>query len=55
VGAAGGPVLRDKLFFYFDYELFRFRSQATQTRTILTDDARNGIFTYQDTAERCAR
>ncbi len=51
VGASvGGPIMRDKLFFYFDYELFRFRSQATQTRTILTDDARNGIFTYQDTA-----
>lgn len=51
--AFGGPValsphkvLHDKLFFYSNYEWFRDKSQSTQTRTVLTDSARNGIFTY---------
>ncbi len=47
-GSFGGPIRRDKLFFYTNFEAFRLRQQAARNRTILTDDARNGIFTYQN-------
>jgi hypothetical protein len=46
-GSLGGPIKKDKLFFYTNYEAVRTNQQLPQTETILTDDARNGIFTYQ--------
>src|ERR1019366_4945612 len=46
----GGPIKKDKLFFYGNYELVRTNQQAPQEATILTDNARNGIFTYQTAA-----
>jgi hypothetical protein len=49
-GSLGGPVLRDKLLFYTNYEAFRLRQQSSANRTILTADARQGIFTYRDSA-----
>ena len=45
----GGPIRRDKLFFYVNYELYRLRNQAAEDATILTASARNGIFSYIDT------
>jgi hypothetical protein len=46
----GGPIRKNKLFFYVDYEAYRQHSQTTRNYTILTDDARNGIYTYKDSA-----
>ena len=49
-GSLGGPVIKDKLLFYTNYEAFRLRQQSSANRTILTADARQGIFTYRDAA-----
>ena len=35
-------------FFYVNYEAYRLRNQISEDATILTADARNGIFTYRD-------
>jgi hypothetical protein len=45
-GSIGGPIRKDKLFFYFNYEAFRLKQQTPETRTILTSDAAQGIFTW---------
>jgi hypothetical protein len=49
-GRLGGPIKRDKLFFYGNFEAFRQHQQSPQTRAILTADARAGIFTYPNAA-----
>ncbi len=46
----GGPILKNKLFFFGDAELYRLPGTKAYSRTILTDDARNGIYTYKDTS-----
>lgn len=45
--AVGGPILKDKLFFYTNYEWYRNKATSSQTRTVLTDSAKQGLFTYR--------
>src|SRR3984957_8906610 len=42
-GSIGGPIFRNKTFFYFDYEGFRQVSGVTDTGTTLTQDEYNAI------------
>lgn len=54
-GGMGGPIKKDKLFFYGYAEAVRSRTQIGRVRTILTDSARNGVFTYRDSAGNVQR
>ena len=45
----GGPAVwngRDRAFWFFSYEGFRENFSVTRNRTVLTDQARNGIFRF---------
>ncbi len=44
----GGPIVRNKLLFYTNYEAFRQSAESLQNATILTPDAAQGIYTYRD-------
>ncbi|MEO8370729.1 MAG: hypothetical protein ABI806_16210, partial [Candidatus Solibacter sp.] len=45
-GDIGGPIRKDKLFFYGSFEGIRAHQQTAQNFQMLTPDARTGIFTY---------
>jgi hypothetical protein len=45
-GGIGGPVIKNKTFFFFEYQGLRARSSAGTTRTVYTATARQGILRY---------
>ncbi len=48
-GTFGGPILKDKLFFFFNYEGVRTHESATVTQEVPTDSYRAGNIQYRDT------
>jgi hypothetical protein len=46
----GGAIIKDKLFYYGGYEMVRLNQQTPQTATVLTTEARSGLFSYRDTS-----
>ena len=42
----GGPLIRNKLFFFGNYEQIYSPSEATLSRTVLTPEAQTGVFRY---------
>ena len=49
-GALSGPIWKNKIFFFGNFEAFRLRTQSSRLRTILLPGARAGNFTYVDNA-----
>jgi Carboxypeptidase regulatory-like domain/TonB-dependent Receptor Plug Domain len=45
-GGIGGPVIKNKTFFFFEIQALRARSSAATTRTVYTETARQGILRY---------
>jgi len=42
----GGPILKDRLFFFTDFDFFQFPQALTVSRTILNNAAASGTFSY---------
>jgi Carboxypeptidase regulatory-like domain/TonB dependent receptor len=45
-GRVGGPIIRNKTFFFFLFDGQRYVTKSSFTGTVLTDQARQGIFRY---------
>jgi hypothetical protein len=47
-GSFGGPVFKDKTFFFGNYQGRRTRQETVRNRTVYTDSAKKGIFQWKD-------
>jgi len=45
-GSVGGPIKKDRGFFFFNWQAQRMAQSLTQTRTVLTPETRQGIFRF---------
>lgn len=49
---AGGPIVKSRVFYFFSQEWLRLPSQVSRTRLLMSEPARQGIFTYPATDGR---
>jgi hypothetical protein len=49
-GHIGGPIIKDKLFFFGNYEQFRNPATGSYSRSIANTAYTQGLYSYQDTA-----
>jgi len=49
-GHGGGPIKKNKIFFFGNIELYRFPGTNLYTRNYLTPSASSGVYTYKDSS-----